>query len=550
MAIPIAEIPGVGNVPGAVVGQYPGYRVNVGDIGPGPASANAGLARGAAAAEQKQISEGAFSAPGQAMEQAGYAVGQVSDVFSQLADQMANSKNYADVARAESIMDEARANHAMKMQTLPEDQWVSSWENEYRPEVEKAVAGLNLSPWAAERVNPQMIQFDAKTRTNIAYDAHKTRLSRDNQALLNRQNKEFEAGNFEGVALIQDMRVDAGHLTPEQREAETMEMQKTIRDRADMQLLNQTPSAAKDDLKEAMKTGESKMFPHLSGRPDLIRKNLSIAESNERNIQIAAMEELEDEIYSADGPIDPEDIGNRAIAMGVSPREAASLVAAASKVKETTPQGIAERLKVHSELMTRIEGYDPTTDPKAERYAEILIAIRHNMPEGLRESLTDAVRERRKINEIKPDAQIKSAVYRQIDNLASLGVYGKTKKKESDEKDDPTMTQGVFNRTLQLKQEFAAWHAANPKAGAAEVQQWFVDANNADILKNGVKISKEDRFNAWNLIPFVAVTNTVREGARRMTQGNEQPKSKAELMQEVDSELAMPNADDPNDIIP
>ena len=557
--IPIAEIPGVGNVPGAVVSDYPGYRVNMPDIGPGPASANAALGRVGAAGMQQQISENAFSAPGQAMEQAGFAVAQTSSIFAQLSDRLATSKNYADVARAESIMDQAKAQHAIKIAQLPEDQWASVWETEFRPEVEKQISALNLSPWSADRVNPQWIQFDAKTRTGIAHDVHKQKMSRDNQDMLNRQNKAFDEGRYEEVAAIQQLRIDAGHINDEQGEAEMMKLQETIRERVDLQTLNETPSAAKDDLREAMKTGESKLFPHLKGRPDLIRRNLAIAESNERDLHDAANEEIEKEIYTG-ALTDPETAQSRAMAAGLPMQKVKSLVAAAKIVEETTPAGIAKTLKMHSELMTMVEGYDPSADPRKERASEIRMMIHYNMPPGLRDTLTDELDQRRRDGAIKPDSQLRSEVFGQIDKQASLGVFGQTKKSPKDDKEDPALQQAVFKRTLDLKTQFRQWHKDNPKATPEQVQGWFTESTNRDIIKSGVKISAADRFNAWDLFkgPGFYLTSKTYDAVKSATRP--EPLSMDERIRQVDEEIQLPYDDqgnpnvtpdaDPNGLIP
>ena len=539
--IPIAEIPGVGNVPGAVVSDYPGYRVNMPDIGPGPASANAALGRVGAAGMQQQISENAFSAPGQAMEQAGYAVAQTSSIFAQLSDQLATSKNYADVARAESIMDQAKAQHAIKIAQLPEDQWASVWETEFRPEVEKQISALNLSPWSADRVNPQWIQFDAKTRTGIAYDAHKAQLGRDKLAMDNVKTKARKDGEFEKVHQVLDNQVKLGHITQEEADAEWIDMSEEVRDNADLKILSQTPGVAADDLKQAMKTGKSEMFPHLNNRPDLIRRNLSIAENNNRALQQDASNAIEEEIFS--GKLtDPKIAEDRAIAAGLPSREAASLAAAANKIQETTPAGIAKTLKAHSELMTMIEGYDPAGDPKAESFAEIRMMIRHNMPEGMREVLVNELVAKRKEG-TTPDSMLRNEVFGQIDKQASLGVFGQTKKSPKDDKEDPALQQAVFKRTLDLKQQFKQWYKDNPKATPDQVQEWFTGATNRDIIKSGVKIQAQDRFNAWDLFkgPGFYLTSKTYDAVKSATRP--EPLTMDERIRQVEEELQLPEQD-------
>jgi len=502
------------------------------------------LARGAASLRERPVDSGAINAGILALQGLGQAVKEAAGVPADFSLRLQKAQNTADIARADVIMRDAFASQQERMQGMPEDKWEETWKTEGLKSVREQIDKLGLSQAVRDQITPDLIQWEGATSIQIRTQSTKQKINEGKTAVLNAANRAKMDGHFESsIALLRDGE-EAGLFTPQETESIVQGFELELREEADMGILNSSPRQAKADLDEAMKTGESKLFPHAT--PDKIRRYRAIAENNDLQMTQDKSNALDEMVFS--GSIkSEEEIYAYGEQNGFSQKLTASHVAAFNKIQDHSPEGIAKTLESHSRLMTDIEAYDPSKDPQAKGYISLQMAIRHQMPEGSRETLLMELRERKKEGVIKPDATTRANVFSQIDKQASLGVFGPLRKRKNDKKDDPILQSAVFQRALDLKEQFRDWYSENPKATSNEIGQWFKDQTAKDIIKSGVKLSGEDAFNYWNLIPAVGAYNLA-SGAVKQLSGQ---KTKEELIREVEDALVMPTIDDdPNDIIP
>lgn len=445
--IPLAEIPGVGPIANPVLSEYPNKRVNFEGI--------------AQDLQQNQVSANAFSAPGQALEQAGYAVGNVAGVFGQLADQMQKSQNYADVARAENVMEDARAAHAMEAASLPEDQRVPLWESKYRPQVEKDIAKMNLSPWATDRVMPQWVVFDAKTRTNIAYDAYKSKIANNEQTLINTINKKTEEGDFEGAMSTASTLKDVGY-SEAQIEKLHLDIEKKARQQTYVKTLNADPKGMLEQTEIAKKEGRPPdWFPNM--QPDEVERFNSAARSQVNRIEVDTQNDIRDAIIS--GKVASiEDI--RKMAGDNLPE---TKIAALEKSFTTDPAYDAETV---SKLRTEIMAVDFKSDKDLAKYNELADRIDTTVPKNIKGPLNSMLYQAwSKAGEGKPPQQkFLSELEKHIDSVADSGLLGDTGRDPNKTSiiKDAAKASALWDRVETGKEQLRKWMQDNPKASPKE----------------------------------------------------------------------------------
>lgn len=460
--IPVAEIPGLQPLPQPVMTEYPSMRVN--------------YSGEAAALQQSQISPDAFMAPGRAMEGMGAAVSKVSGVFDELASRMMKSQNFADITKADNIMEQARADHAAEASTLPPDQRVPLWETKYRPKMEQDIKDLRLSPYAADQVMPQMATFDAKTRTNISYDAYQTKIADNANLFLGQFNKAVAAGDLSGAGSVASLMVGLGVITPSQSKTMVAEAGHTIRLTGQINFVKSDPFAAVEELTAAQKTGKTPHFADAS--PNELAAYLVSAKALVQTQQQTAAQAIDEGI--SQGKLPEKAILDMAEKVRLDKTTTDSLLASARPLTSTTPEDIANTLDAQNKFLTQIEGYDPRTDPDRKNLNDLLAAIRTDLPVGTREPLMAALRTRSDSGTPKPDDLSRARVFSNIDSMADRGIFGPAGKDA-----DPVARQSAITRALELKEQFRQWHAANPGVTNDQIQAWFAGETRHDIAKAG-----------------------------------------------------------------
>lgn len=458
--IALAEIPGVGQVAAPVMANYQEFK-----------TPKVNYAGGANALQQGQISERAFNAPGQALEQVGYATSKAAGVFGELAGRLQDGQNYADIAKAESVMEQARADHAMEAAQLPAEERMKLWETSYRPKVDQQIAGMGLSAYARERVDPHWATFDAKTRTNIAYDAYKDKAEENKGILLGDSERKFLAGDFEGSNAALYSARKSNLISEQEFQSRLIENEKRSRDN----MLAARVSADPDGLIQDIEGGKIAL-------PEIEQQRLVVrAKQQKRENVNDASDALDDMVLAGKVP-DREFIQKYGEENGLSVRQILSHVSSFEKITDNTPEGQARAMDSRSKILTAIEGYDPMADVDLKQYGEIGMMIRA-LPEGLREDMRAELRQKKK-DGMSSDSDANHGVFSSIDKLGIGGALGPLRKSASDTKDDPKLAIAVSRKEAELKSEFKKWRKANPKATIEQSYEWLNGMVKPDVLKN------------------------------------------------------------------
>lgn len=401
----------------------------------------------------------------------GSALAQAGGVLGELAEKMQDSKNYADLSRAEQIMDEARAAHAQEMEGAPESEWVSLWESKFRPQAQKAIGALGLSAWTQERVSPQFAKFDSEVVIGTTYRAIKTGLERDKQDILNGINRSAEAGDYEGAFGGVARLVAGHHITEEKGEAMNLDLERRARDAAHLQSMNADPDGFIQNLDE----GQITVDP-----ADKIRLR-SGAKSLQRQRQSEAGEELDNGILRGEIRTE-EEIRQRAQAAGLSERDVRSFVDALTVEEQNSPEGRTAYLKNYDSLWQRSLDYDPATDPEGEGGLGILREIRSRVTPGERQPLLDNLRGA--MREGRTAARQRAAgMEGMIDRLAGLGLLVPRPANLADPAARMEFETALTEKAAQLKRDARTWMKQNPTADPAKDREWINSEIGLDARK-------------------------------------------------------------------
>ena len=405
------------------------------------------------------------------MEQVGYAVSKTAGVFHELAGRLQDGQNYADIAKAESVMEQARADHAMAAATLPPEQRMKLWETDFRPKVEKQISEMRLSPYASQRVMPQWSTFDAKTRTNITYDAYKDKVADQRAVGLNRANELFNSGDIVGAA---------SHLAEMERlqiisKGEELSFKENFEKKNQDNQIADWTSLDPDGLIQAVEDGKFNL-----SSVDQLRAIAGAKQQKRVNVSDAS-DALDDMVLAGNVP-DREFIQKYGEENGLSVRQILSHVNSFEKITENTPEGQAKAMDSRSKIFTAIAEYDPTVDTEFKRYGEISMMIRA-LPEGLREDLRSELQQKKK-DGVSPDNEVNKGVFDAIDSLSKNGGLGNRRKHPKDEKDDPALSVAVSRKEATLKSDFRKWRKTNPKATIEQSYEWLNGMVKPDVVKN------------------------------------------------------------------
>lgn len=399
--IPVAEIPGLQPLPQPVMTEYPSKRVN--------------YSNEAAALQQSQISPDAFLAPGRAMEGMGAAVSKVSGVFDELATRMMKSQNLADITKADNIMEQARTDHAAEAATLPPAERVSLWETKYRPKMEQDIQALRLSPYAADHVMPQMATFDAKTRTNISYDAYQATVKEHQDILLASINSKSAAGDFSGAKSDIDKGIDAGLWDKGKAALMTGDLVQQERQQNSDRILNQNPRWMLETTNGAIKSGKPpKELPYLQPS-EVLRYNTAARALVDRE-NVDTFNRMRDDLVS--GKITaPEQVDEQGKYLGAAERS--SLKSLLLKDPAYDPETLT-KLRTEIANLTIQPGDDPSTFYALSN--RIVTSVPRNLQDPLLGDLKKVYDDRGKPKTARQTFM--GSMMREIDTLAENGVFG------------------------------------------------------------------------------------------------------------------------------
>lgn len=468
--IPLAEIPGVGNVPGAVVADYPGYRVQTPDIGPGPGSVNGSLSRIAEAGMQKQVSPAAFAAPGQAMEQAGYAVGKLAQVTDELSSRMAEAKNASDITKAQMAMENFVARTREEALSKPEGERELHFTNQL-PKLQEELDKINPSPMAAERIGLDYQRTIGRGRAEVRHDAVISTIETGRGHVFNAFEKAMSEGKYEEAEGHLDRGVNGHLISTAEKEKRMTEAETQQRMMWLSQSIEKDPWAIVPELEKAAR-GESSNVGYLS--PIQAKRFLNSAKA----VQTDRMADISDSLDQAilQGKLTTEK-EVREWGANLPARRILAHLNTLKVVDESSPKRQAEVIANRPVLRAMVENYNPGPDTGWEKYYEVKDEINSRMPEGERKEFLDLLAaKRRGESKAGETAGVKVAMDT-MKNLYEGGFFGKFDKtiieKGEDSKsaiEEAKKMQDAGIKHAQLQSQLLDWAKKNP-AKAIDPQQ-------------------------------------------------------------------------------
>jgi 5'-deoxynucleotidase YfbR-like HD superfamily hydrolase len=544
--IPLFEIP---NAPG--VGSTPDMQrvQNIGMVD---------MSKNVRATQQATLPRGAFNGVAEGIGKVADAISGIAPVINEFGQRMAASKNYGDMARAEAVMDSARAAHAQETAQMPENQWSQVWNEKYAPMVSQQIEGLGLSQWAKDRIGPQMIQFNARQTINIAHGAWKKSAERDGMAMDNQRVAAFDAGDFnKGVEVNQRM-TELGHQSPEQADRFLMDAEKKQQHSLAIKAMSQNPMAFNAEMEKAAVEGTSADFPWM--QPEDILRFGNMANSAARNMENEFAQGIDNAVLS--GEITTVDQLEAREDYKVLPeREKLSLRNSLTIQIENSPEGRAlfeaRRVENIAKAQTGIESFDASKDVKDEQYRNIKDFIRTQIPEGDRKELLDDLSERRKSfidgKKVKGSAPMAEAM-KELNRGFDSGMLGQWKtQKRGKAVEDDGLREKAARKFATIQQNMQEWAKANPE-DAQDVNKVFDRLNaltmqDREIFKGtggnggGFKIPDLTDWGqaSWEK-PDVQPPDPDAVKAK-VKEATGPKKTQAELQKEIDDALQMPEPD-------
>lgn len=444
--------------PGVRMIHVPGYRVD--------------MAGAASLLRQEGVDAGPFVGAAGGSAKVAAAIAEHQKIYAKLLSQMADSKEQADLSRAETIFADTRAAHAREIGGKPEEEWVNLWDQKYRPQLDKELAKLRMTAETGERVSLMLRKFDADTRREVTYSAFKTRAERDKQAILNGINREMDAGNYEG-AMEGTMRLELGHhVTPEQGEKMRDELEERAREANYAQWMNDDPNG----FIQALEADELILTPVDKLRLQQQAGGLGRKQSREE------MEALDNDILTGKVRTE-EEVRRRGAEARMSERDIQSFVEGLMVAEQNSPEGRARYMAAYDRLWQDSLNYDPGDDADGTKALGLLRSIRTQVTPGERQPLLDNLRAGQREGRTTA-RQREAALEEQIDVLQRHGLLAVRPQNPADPAALAASEQAAILKAARLKQDARAWLKRNPKATPAEVSAWFNESMIGEVSDN------------------------------------------------------------------
>jgi ribosomal protein L35AE/L33A len=388
-----------------------------------------------------------------------------AQMLGDFATKMSDLNDQAQIADADRLMADAIAQHGTERMTMPESEWLNSWNTKHRPKLDEAVKKMPLSMTGRAKLLDFYTGKQAAYVADLTVQSHKSYIEKSLTGIKARIDRAKLNDDYEGVELateamkpfVSDEELDAVKVQNEtwrkQRTTEqTRELVDTqIRQRFASDTYEQN-AEVKADLKNAIDNGtfETKNFPALNGKPAELKWALKNLEQIERDATIDKMNEAVTGIAEGRyGTVDElrEDFGDRLDTLNMQKLEA---------TWAQSPEEQSKRLAQRPQLITAIDLYDPANDPESKEFDRLLSWV-HTMPAGFQADLSQMLRDKKKDAQPKPSTAIE-AIKQRSREMFDAGKYGSTGNEEA--------WQTAKTRQSREIDMLNSWAAANPKEAA------------------------------------------------------------------------------------
>jgi len=445
---------------------------------------------------QPQIDEGPVLAAGRAsvraagaLGAAGQAIGGAFVDLAQVGQALQQSKDMADISRANNFMALGRAAYEEEAVNVPLTERAKLWEEKYKPAVDQALSALKMSPYTADRIGPAWQLAQTKQRTEIATEARKEIIKQDEAAIIEELNRSVANGDWMAASDANARLTLGKHQTPLQQSARQKDINEAKTEWDVQQLINDNPRAALQEAEEVIAIGKSDIFPELKNPATAAKlKNAAREEVNRREVDASKA------------------ITNGIAAGSIKSKADIESVAAGNLTPdkiEAYNRGLLANPEYSSEAVVKakaaIDAYDPKTDPDMSTWHAINEQISTTVSKTEQGPLTKALAERAEGK--KPDEDPKqfyaSSILKQFEELGDNGFFdpaikpkstilgipipftgGGPKYDRDKARKDPVyaithkdVEQAAWERVKTLQDSMRQWLVANPDASPAEAQE-------------------------------------------------------------------------------
>lgn len=243
------------------------------------------VTRGARSMLDQTLELNAFSQEAEAAAGFGQSIGKIGEVALAWGDKMARAKDTADLARAETLMRSAFEKQQNDQMNTPVDKWQEKWTANVE-QTKKAIGEIGISNNAAQSLSPAFERWGMMSGIQIEGAANKKRIEGYQQDIEANALMKIADDDIEGAISIYNKAVadeiiseSTGKLAVARLADNDARKAKEQRNANIASTIIQNPLEAERDLTQALKTGESKLFPQLKDTSDIVRfQNLASAE--------------------------------------------------------------------------------------------------------------------------------------------------------------------------------------------------------------------------------------------------------------------------------
>ncbi len=209
--------------------------------------------------KQDPMSLDAFSGSAKGMQAVGEGVNQLAAPLSQYADALKKAQTTADMARLDVAKSQWQAGLNNKLQTLPPDQYEQAYRDSI-PDLQKTIDGLDISPSAKNKANPEMIRFLGETQIAVRNLSQKQQISNMRADINTASQGDVDNGNYDG-AIGRIKESVASHIFSQSEGDQQIQKIQDIQKRQGwQQTINSDPVQSLETLQEDAKSGKSETF--------------------------------------------------------------------------------------------------------------------------------------------------------------------------------------------------------------------------------------------------------------------------------------------------
>lgn len=428
------------------------------------------------------VEDASYIAIGRAYENLGAAGQQAASVLNDFGMSMAKASDEANLVRADDVKTELLSKYYAEVATKPENEWSSIWDSKYADRLATEVGDMQMMTRdGAVRRDSWLQSQQTAIRADVFTKSSKAMIGRARMESDNAYERKIAAEDWEGAAAVLARRTVVGLGTPEEEERDMLKMESVQKQKTRERLFDNAQSEmtvryadpttnldeVREDLNNALQTGESKFFPEFNNTPDksradflkLLSVNDQLSNRAEADRYTAGINEVLSNKYRT--------VEELRASEGYKTLPKARQIQLESAFMDT-PEERQRRLSVRPAILQKIKEYNPAKDDNHTRLWEIQGEIQM-LPEGnqqdLREMLFSKWRDGNKAREPKPSRAI-DQVRSQMADMLKSGAFGKftidpTTKAVSKKTEEAWMQ--ANQRYSEIMDDVDEWAEANPK---------------------------------------------------------------------------------------